>query len=128
MNKAQKDVQEFHEKFGVPVKKHPIIPSAARSWLRLSLIREEIDELWEATLNKDLVKIADGITDSIYVLIGMAIEFGIDISPIWDEVHKTNMAKEGGGKSQEGKILKPDGWVAPDIERLLQEQNKKLEK
>ena len=67
----------------------------------------------------DLVEIADGLADLIYVLIGTSIAYGIDLEPIWDEVHKTNMAKVGGGVRGDGKILKPEGWEPPEIERLL---------
>ena len=49
--------------------------------------------------------------------------YGIDIRPIWDEVHRTNMAKEGGGSRTDGKIMKPAGWQPPDIAGLLARQD-----
>ena len=68
------------------------------------------------------MEIADGICDSIYVLLGAALELGINITPLWDEVQRTNMAKEGGAIREDGKILKPEGWKPPVISRLLKEQ------
>ena len=70
----------------------------------------------------NITEIADGIADLIYVLLGTAIEYGININPIWDEVQRTNMLKEGGGIRPDGKILKPEGWLSPDIAGILKQQ------
>ena len=64
-------------------------------------------------------KVADGIVDSIYVLIGTGGEMGLDLAEVWRRVHAANMAKEGGGKRADGKVLKPEGWVAPDVEGAI---------
>lgn len=90
--------------------------------LRLKLIKEEVEETLEAILKEDLVELADGICDSIVVLLGTAITYGIDIRPIWDEIHRTNMAKKGGVLREDGKRLKPEDWEPPNVAGLLQEQ------
>lgn len=119
----QGDVQRFHELFGLPVLNRPQLITAARIEFRAELIREEVTETIDAMLlQADIVEIADGICDSIYVLLGAALEFGIDISPIWNEVQRTNMLKEGGSIREDGKILKPKDWIPPQIEKLLEEQ------
>ena len=56
----------------------------------------------------------------IYIAVGTALELGIPLEPVWDEVHRSNMAKvdpETGKvrKREDGKVLKPEGWVRPDI-------------
>lgn len=122
MRKLQADVAKFHLKFGVPVNPTPVLLSTERRNLRKSLIKEESRELRDAITINDLPKIADGVADLIYVALGAACEYGIDMAPIWNEVQRTNMLKEGGATRADGKILKPDGWKEPEIHRLVSEQ------
>lgn len=115
----QSDVERFHEKFGLPVLDTPQIIISDRMDFRAKLIREEMQETLDAFDELDLVEIADGICDSIYVLLGAALELGIKISPVWNEVQRTNMAKDGGATREDGKILKPEGWLPPRVEEEL---------
>ena len=117
------DVLDFHKKFGCETNSLPCYPHDKVRYLRADLIREEMEELTYMVGCANLTGIADGITDSIYVLIGMAMAYGIDLRPIWDEVHRTNMRKEGGTTRDDGKILKPNGWKPPRIKELLDEQD-----
>lgn len=116
------DVLDFHKKLDSHIGTTPSIPPPQVQELRQALEQEELSELWQAHSKEDLVEIADAIVDSIYVLIGRAISYGIDLRPIWDEVHKSNMAKAGGGKREDGKRLKPPGWQPPKIAELLDKQ------
>lgn len=90
--------------------------------LRQSLIHEEFKETIIALEDEDLEKIANGIVDSIVVLLGTAITYGIDIRPVWDEVHRTNMLKKGGKIRADGKQLKPEGWEPPNIKDIIEHQ------
>jgi len=120
MDKMEQQVREFALKFGV---ESAFRPSIMRATLRKKLIREEIDELFEAIDANDLVKTIDGICDSIYTLIGAAVCFGVsDLGVYYDEVHRSNMEKVDGGSREDGKILKPQGWVGPDIAGLLRDE------
>lgn len=119
---VQEDVLAFHRKFGLHVGYSPTIPDARTVALRGSLILEEANETVLAIGNGDLAGIADGIVDSIYVLVGTAISYGIDLAPVWEAVQRANMAKEGGATREDGKILKPAGWTPPDIHALIQRQ------
>ena len=58
---------------------------------------------------------------SIQSILSAALEFGIPIERVWDEVHRSNMQKIGGATREDGKILKPDGWTPPNIARALSE-------
>jgi predicted HAD superfamily Cof-like phosphohydrolase len=116
------DILDFHKIFKQKISKKPEVPDIDTVLLRSDLIKEEYTELHIAIMRDDLINIADGITDLIVVLLGTAISYGIDIRPIWNEIHKTNMAKIGGPIRDDGKILKPTGWKAPEIDRLLKEQ------
>jgi predicted HAD superfamily Cof-like phosphohydrolase len=69
----------------------------------------------------------DGIVDSLVVLVGTAITFGVDLKPIFEAVHAANMAKAGGPKREDGKQLKPAGWKPPDVAGLLKAQGWKGE-
>ena len=117
------DVVDFHNQFGCYSSAEPrSIPSDIEE-LRWKLIIEELNELAGGMFEEpDLGVVADSIADLIYVLIGTAIAYGIDLRPIWDAVQKANMAKVGGGVRGDGKILKPPGWTPPDIDKLLNEQ------
>lgn len=98
---------------GVPVKE---------SELRVDLMVEELAETLDAIKVNDLPKIADGLADLIYVAIGTAISYGIDLRPVWAAVHTANCKKVGGSKRPDGKRLKPIGWKPPDIEGILAKQ------
>lgn len=120
------DVKMFHEKFGCAVGTVPAIPSGEETVLRCRLVREEYDELMAAMNEEDLPGIADAVTDLIYVLLGTAVAYGIDIRPVWELVQAANMAKEGGSTRPDGKILKPDGWQSPDVSGEIKRQQTNL--
>jgi predicted HAD superfamily Cof-like phosphohydrolase len=69
-----------------------------------------------------LANLADGAADTIYFIIGACLACGIDLRPVWRAVHAANMQKTGGPMRADGKILKPEGWQAPDVEGVLRAQ------
>lgn len=130
------DVSLFHHMTDTPVLSEPQDPGEERLALRHSLIEEEVvEELLENLMRlheeseegTDLVTVADGIIDSIYVLVGTGIELGLPMQALWDEVQRANMAKgteqpDGSFKivkREDGKVLKPEGWEPPDIRGVL---------
>lgn len=115
-HKVQQDVEGFHRALDIPVADTPAI---RRPELRAALIREEAQETVEAIERGDLVEAIDGMCDVLCVVYGTAAEFGVDLAPFWDEVHRTNMAKRGGAVRDDGKRLKPEGWTPPDIAGVL---------
>ena len=116
------DVHAFHQKFGCMIGSDPATPDKDTAELRLRLIAEEHEELKVAHAEGDIPGVADALTDMIYVILGTAISYGIDLRPVWAEVQRANMAKTGGGTRDDGKILKPEGWTPPDIDRVLSDQ------
>jgi predicted HAD superfamily Cof-like phosphohydrolase len=117
------DIKDFHkEVMGDNFFQHPHLPLPELKELRKQLILEEVNETLKAMDENDLVEIADGIADSIVVLLGTAVTYGIDLRPVWDEVHRTNMAKKDGPIRADGKKLKPEGWKPPDIKKILDKQ------
>jgi predicted HAD superfamily Cof-like phosphohydrolase len=121
----QEDVADFHRATNTPVEHSPTQVRADRVKLRWSLIAEEAEEIRRALTSDHLEGIADGIADLVYVTLGLAVECGIDIAPVWDLVHAANMQKVGGPVREDGKILKPEGWQPPDIAGEVMRQWKK---
>lgn len=129
MKKAYEDVREFHKMFGLTVADSPQIPENDVFNLHKGLIDEEDVELnlafgYDAEgrcrlREPDMVKIADALADSIYVRIGAALAFGIPIHAIWEVVQESNMSKVGGPIREDGKVMKPSDWKAPDILSVL---------
>jgi predicted HAD superfamily Cof-like phosphohydrolase len=133
MNKMQQQVKAFHIAFGAPVADKPTLIPDERGDLRADLIYEEWEEYGVALDDGDLVEIADALGDLLYVVFGAAIEHGIDLEPVFNEIHASNMSKLGAdGKpitsrgeeldgAPAGKFLKGPGFQPPenDIKEIL---------
>lgn len=121
---AQDMVREFHEAFGAPnlLGETPRVVNE-RTELRFNLITEEVDELYDALLMLDVVETADALADIVYVAYGAALEFGIDLDAVVEEVHRSNMSKLGAdGKPiyrEDGKVLKGPDYFRPNITEVL---------
>ena len=126
VNNEQKMVREYHEAFGHPVGTTPERIDPIRAEIRKEWTLDEVFELEDAILADDIVEVADALADIIYFCYGTAVEYGIDLEPVFEEVHQSNMAKlfpDGKPRSrQDGKTIKPEGWLPPDIARVLREQ------
>jgi len=126
-------VREFHVKYGHLVNSSPTTTiSPVVKDLRLKLINEEYIELIEKGLEKDnLVEIADGIADLVYVLIGTALSYGIPFDRVFREVHRSNMTKTP-SKAYEGQkygAVNPKGpdFIPPHVWRILFEAELKTQ-
>lgn len=124
MHLAQMQVEQFHLKYGVPVLRTPVIPGEKRAKLRIDLIEEELREFKEASAEKDIVAIADALGDLLYVVYGAALEYGLDMKPIFDEIHRSNLSKLGAdGKpmhAENGKIIKGPNYTPPDLKSVVE--------
>ena len=90
--------------------------------LYMNLITEEYKETLEAFQNNDLVEVADGLADMVWVIMGMCSSCGIEFNKVWEEVRSSNMSKFVNGKAIKnnlGKIMKPDTYFKPDIKKVL---------
>ena len=118
-------VGDFMQAFGQDVETEPTWPDFSTRELRLELIREEYEELEEALENRDLVEVADALTDLLYVVYGAGHTFGLDLDDCFDEVHASNMSKLGNDgrplKREDGKVLKGPNFFEPDLKSILEE-------
>ena len=90
--------------------------------LYMNLIKEEFEETSKAFNEDDLVELADGLADMVWVIMGMCNNTGINFDKIWTEVRASNMSKFVDGKfvkNESGKILKPEGYFKPNISKAL---------
>jgi predicted HAD superfamily Cof-like phosphohydrolase len=122
MRDEQAMVDEFHRKFSIVAKATPTDLNEETKRLRVRLIEEEFDELKEAMAGGDLAAIAKELADLLYVVYGTAVSYGIDMDPVFREVHRSNMSKVGGYKREDGKWVKPATYSPARIEPILAEQ------
>lgn len=91
--------------------------------LYMDLISEEYNETLQAFKDKDIVEVADGLVDMVWVIMGMASTLDIPFDEVWNEVKASNMSKFVDGKAikdENGKIMKPEGYFRPNIKMLLE--------
>jgi predicted HAD superfamily Cof-like phosphohydrolase len=117
-------VKTFMQTFGQEVKSKPSFSTEKINDLRFSLIQEELDELKLAIDNKDLLEVADALTDILYVTYGAGHAFGIDLDKCFEEVQNSNMSKLGkDGKpiyNDAGKVMKGPNFYKPDLSKFLE--------
>ena len=116
-------VKTFMKTFGQEVKTKPSFSSDKINTLRYDLIKEELEELKIAMENKDLLEVADALTDILYVTYGAGHAFGIDLDKCFEEVQNSNMSKLGeDGKpiyNESGKVMKGPKYFKPDLSKFI---------
>lgn len=131
-----KQVADFMRAGNQTVRTTPTIPDAEESWLRANLLYEEVSEFTAARTRceraisvKDdrevrgaLIEMADALGDMCVIIYGTAHAYGIDLEKVLDEICSSNTTKVVGGKvikRSDGKLLKPDTFVAPDLRTAI---------
>ena len=116
-------VKQFMQTFGQEVKTKASFSDEKTNQLRLDLIMEELEELKNAMESKDLLEVADALTDILYVTYGAGHAFGINLDKCFDEVQNSNMSKLGkNGKpiyNESGKVMKGPDYFKPDLSKFL---------
>ena len=114
----------FMKTFGQEVKNKPSFSTDKINKLRLDLIKEELGELTAAMENKDLLEVADALTDILYVTYGAGHAFGIDLDKCFNEVQNSNMSKlDENGKpiyNDSGKVMKGPNYFKPNLFQFIQ--------
>jgi len=113
----------FMKTFGQEVKDKPSFSTDKINKLRLDLIKEELSELREAMNNKNLLEVADALTDILYVTYGAGHAFGIDLDKCFEEVQNSNMSKlDNNGKpiyNEHGKVMKGPNYFKPNLSKFV---------
>jgi predicted HAD superfamily Cof-like phosphohydrolase len=99
-------------------------PSEANYKMYLGLIDEEVGELADAIEDNDPVEQLDALVDILVVTMGAIRAAGWDGEAAWKEVMDTNFAKIDPTtgkviKREDGKVLKPEGWKAPELAQFI---------
>lgn len=115
----------------------PTVPGPDNLTLRRTMIREEAQEVdaeftalaarFEAgdpVAPGDLAPLAHELADLLYVTYGALDALGIDADAVFAEVHRANMAKLGGPRREDGKLLKPEGWQPADVRGVIEGQSR----
>ena len=116
-------VRLFMKTYGQEVKDKAGFSDVKTNKLRIDLIKEELEELIEAMHDKNLLEVADALTDILYVTYGAGHAFGIDLDKCFEEVQNSNMSKLGlDGKpiyNENGKVMKGPNYFKPNLEQFL---------
>ena len=124
MTKVFTDVSVFLKAVGQETPAFPQSTVSDQAELYKKLIKEEVEEFWEAEAASDDVEQIDACFDMMWVIVGYMKSRGWDCENIWDEGAKSNLSKidpvSGLVKRREdGKILKPEGWTPPDFTKFV---------
>ena len=116
-------VEVFMKTFGQEVKNKASFSTDKINSLRFDLIKEELEELKVALENKDILEVADALTDILYVTYGAGHAFGINLDKCFNEVQKSNMSKlDRNNKpifNENGKVMKGPNYFKPNLSKFL---------
>ena len=116
-------VKIFMKTFGQEVKEKSSFSSDKINQLRINLIKEELEELKIAIDTKNLVEVADALTDILYVTYGAGHAFGINLDRCFEEVQQSNMSKldDNGNPiyNDSGKVMKGPKYFKPDLSKFI---------
>ena len=120
-------VKIFMKTFGQDIKDIAEFPEEKVINLRYDLIKEELEELKQSINDKDIIEVADALTDILYVTYGAGHAFGINLDKCFEEVQNSNMSKLGNnGKpiyNESGKVMKGPKYFKPNLTKFV---NKKI--
>jgi predicted HAD superfamily Cof-like phosphohydrolase len=117
-------VKIFMKTFGQEVKSKSSFSSDKINVLRYDLIKEELEELKLALDSKDLLEVADALTDILYVTYGAGHAFGINLDKCFEEVQRSNMSKLGKNAkpifNEFGKVMKGPNYFKPNLNQFIE--------
>ena len=124
MSKVFTDVAVFLKAVGQETPAFAQTTVSDQAELYKKLIKEEVEEFWEAEAVSDDVEQIDACFDMMWVIVGYMKSRGWDCEKIWDEGAKSNLSKIDSvtglvKRREDGKILKPEGWKPPDFTKFV---------
>jgi predicted HAD superfamily Cof-like phosphohydrolase len=127
------DIAAFHEKFQLQALPKPGFLGLEQTDFRLKFLDEELDELKHSIVKQDLPGALDAIVDLVYVALGTAYLMNLPFNEAWAAVQQANMAKVRTERAEDSKrgstfdVVKPAGWTAPDIGKVIEQYELQLE-
>jgi predicted HAD superfamily Cof-like phosphohydrolase len=146
-------VKQFTEESGHEIPKEPTLMSKDEVYFLIKMMLDEIMELGATVDGPNEVKTnminminasksipketctgheliaaqADALVDCYYYSQNAAVKKGVNLSSVFNIVHKANMDKRDKTtgkfiKREDGKIVKPEGWMPPDITAEISRQ------
>lgn len=117
-------VREFRDSFELKVKHKPSLVTKSEYDLHYKLLREEIDEYFEACEEGDKKEVLDAQVDILYILLGCVLHHGTQdvFEKAFDEIHASNMSKLENGKvlkREDGKVMKGKDYFKPDLDKFI---------
>ena len=116
-------VKNFMTTYGQEVKESASFPDENIIKLRLKLIKEELEELEQSLNDKNILEVADALTDILYVTYGAGHSFGINLDSCFEEVQRSNMSKlDKDGKpiyNEYGKVMKGPNFSKPNLKQFI---------
>ena len=117
----QNDVADFMKAGEQPVRSELSL-EGDQATLYINLTSEQYQETLSAFKANDMIEVADGLADMVWVIMGMCNSCGINFDSVWQEVKASNTSKFPDGKAiknEHGKIMKPDSYFKPNIKKVL---------
>jgi predicted HAD superfamily Cof-like phosphohydrolase len=131
LKQALDAVEQFHDAFGIANNYEPSCDLDPKEIeLRFNLMKEENEEYLEAAKEGNIVEVADALGDQLYILCGTILKHGLQhkIAEVFEEIQRSNMSKlDADGKPiyrEDGKVLKSELYFRPNIQRILEEEDK----
>mgnify|MGYP005992656151 CR=1 FL=1 len=123
MNNFLQDIAEFHKKFNYHQSNNAVVSNDELMRFRINFIQEELDELKDAVIRNNSADALDALVDLTYIILGTAWLYNLPFAAAWKAVHEANMKKVRGksDRSETYDCVKPNGWQAPDINKILME-------
>ena len=121
------DVQNFHNKFEVPLASKPQLLEGEQYNFRLEFMREELNEFVDSHYHGNLPVAFDSLIDLVYVAYGTAQMMGCTPDmwqEMWNAVQEANMSKVRATSAEQSKrgtsldVIKPAGWTSPDAKHI----------
>ncbi|MGN6568614.1 MAG: hypothetical protein ACTHJ0_11705 [Flavipsychrobacter sp.] len=122
--KLIKQVLDYNKAYKINTPEKPKLPPTQLWEARQEALKQELETLHSAWVEKDVNKVALSITDSIYSLVSLACESGLQdyLEACLDELHRSNMSNvDGNGDTVilNGELIQSSSYTPPNINRIL---------
>ena len=129
MSEEQHMVREFHRRAGLGAPERPTWLGEERHRVLVALVEEELAEFRNAGETRSLVEVADALGDLLYNVYGAAVEYGIDMEPVFAEIHRSQLSKcePRAMRRPDGTVAKGENYRPPRLKEIIEAQTEEEE-